>query len=205
VEARSVRLAVQCGHGDAAADGGGDVGRVGGEIFHHLVARGEAVGVDAGDEEVREAVVPAGPLACSASQRSMRQRSAMRWRSRMRWDQPRWRSWALIIRPAWPPPTIRVSTFSTGTERFCFGWGRLMHGGAGAQAGLRRAMVHRKAAGPSSANPRSGPTLPCAPLTQLRRVAMQHENSSVPLPHARALVPWNKGRFAGPKPPLKPK
>ena len=34
---------------------------------------------------------------------------------------------------------------------------------------------------------------------------MQHENSSVPLPHARAVVPWNKGRFVGPKPPLKPK
>ena len=34
---------------------------------------------------------------------------------------------------------------------------------------------------------------------------MQHENSSVPLPHTRAVVPWNKGRFVGPKPPLKPK
>lgn len=33
---------------------------------------------------------------------------------------------------------------------------------------------------------------------------MQHENSSVPLPHTRAVVPWNKGRFVGPKPPLKP-
>jgi integrase len=34
---------------------------------------------------------------------------------------------------------------------------------------------------------------------------MQHENSSVPLPHTRTVVPWNKGRFVGPKPPLKPK
>ena len=34
---------------------------------------------------------------------------------------------------------------------------------------------------------------------------MQREKSSVPLPHARPVVPWNKGRFIGPKPPLKPK
>jgi integrase len=34
---------------------------------------------------------------------------------------------------------------------------------------------------------------------------MQHENSSVPLPHPRAVVPWNKGRFVGPKTPFKPK
>jgi integrase len=34
---------------------------------------------------------------------------------------------------------------------------------------------------------------------------MQHENSSVPLPHTRAVVQWNKGRFVGPKPPLEPK
>jgi integrase len=34
---------------------------------------------------------------------------------------------------------------------------------------------------------------------------VQRENSSVPLPHTRPVVPWNKGRFVGPKPPLKPK
>ena len=34
---------------------------------------------------------------------------------------------------------------------------------------------------------------------------MQRENPSVPLPHARPVVPWNKGRSIGPKPPLKPK
>ena len=57
-EAGAVRYAVQRGHGDAASDGGGDVGGVSGEIVRHLVARGEAVGVDAGDEEVGEAIVP---------------------------------------------------------------------------------------------------------------------------------------------------
>ena len=62
VEAGAVGLAMQRGHGDAAADGGGDVGRVGGEIVRHLVARGKAVGVDAGDEEVGEAVVPSGAV-----------------------------------------------------------------------------------------------------------------------------------------------
>ncbi len=34
---------------------------------------------------------------------------------------------------------------------------------------------------------------------------MQREKSSVPLPHTRPVVPWNKGRLVGPKPPLKPK
>ena len=34
---------------------------------------------------------------------------------------------------------------------------------------------------------------------------MQREKSSVPLPHTRPVAPWNKGRFVGPKPPLKPK
>ena len=34
---------------------------------------------------------------------------------------------------------------------------------------------------------------------------MQREKSGVPLPHGRPVVPWNKGRFVGPKPPLKPK
>ena len=34
---------------------------------------------------------------------------------------------------------------------------------------------------------------------------MQREKSGVPLPHRRPVVPWNKGRFIGPKPPLKPK
>lgn len=34
---------------------------------------------------------------------------------------------------------------------------------------------------------------------------MQREKSAVPLPHGRPIVPWNKGRFVGPKPPLKPK
>ncbi len=34
---------------------------------------------------------------------------------------------------------------------------------------------------------------------------MQREKSAVPLPHTRPAVPWNKGRFIGPKPPLKPK
>jgi hypothetical protein len=34
---------------------------------------------------------------------------------------------------------------------------------------------------------------------------VQREKSGVPLPHRRPVVPWNKGRFIGPKPPLKPK
>ena len=34
---------------------------------------------------------------------------------------------------------------------------------------------------------------------------MQHGYAGVPLPHTRPIVPWNKGRFIGPKPPLKPK
>lgn len=34
---------------------------------------------------------------------------------------------------------------------------------------------------------------------------MQREKSSVPLPHTRPVMPWNKGHFVGPKPPLKPK
>ncbi len=34
---------------------------------------------------------------------------------------------------------------------------------------------------------------------------MQREKSAVPLPHGRPVVPWNKGRFIGPKPPLRPK
>lgn len=34
---------------------------------------------------------------------------------------------------------------------------------------------------------------------------MQRERSAVPLPHRPPVVPWNKGRFIGPKPPLKPK
>ena len=34
---------------------------------------------------------------------------------------------------------------------------------------------------------------------------MQRERSAVPLPHGRPVVPWNKGRFVGLKPPLKPK
>ena len=34
---------------------------------------------------------------------------------------------------------------------------------------------------------------------------MQHEKSGVPLPHTRPVVPWNKDRPIGPKPPLKPK
>ncbi len=34
---------------------------------------------------------------------------------------------------------------------------------------------------------------------------MQREKSAVPLPHGRPVVPWNKGRFIGPKPPFKPK
>ncbi len=34
---------------------------------------------------------------------------------------------------------------------------------------------------------------------------MQRERSAVPLPHGRPVVPWNKGRSIGPKPPLKPK
>lgn len=33
---------------------------------------------------------------------------------------------------------------------------------------------------------------------------MQRERSAVPLPHGRPVAPWNKGRFVGPKPPLKP-
>ncbi len=34
---------------------------------------------------------------------------------------------------------------------------------------------------------------------------MQRNHSGVPLPHARPVMPWNKGCFIGPKPPLKPK
>jgi integrase len=34
---------------------------------------------------------------------------------------------------------------------------------------------------------------------------MRHDYAGVPLPHTRPIVPWNKGRFIGPKPPLKPK
>jgi integrase len=34
---------------------------------------------------------------------------------------------------------------------------------------------------------------------------VQREKSAVPRPHTRPAVPWNKGRFVGPKPPLKPK
>lgn len=34
---------------------------------------------------------------------------------------------------------------------------------------------------------------------------MQREKSSVPLPDGRPIMPWNKGRFVDPKPPLKPK
>jgi integrase len=34
---------------------------------------------------------------------------------------------------------------------------------------------------------------------------VQRERSAVPLPHRRPVVPWNKGRSIGPKPPLKPK
>ena len=34
---------------------------------------------------------------------------------------------------------------------------------------------------------------------------MQREKSGVPLPHGRPVVPWNKGRSIGPKPPLEPK
>jgi len=34
---------------------------------------------------------------------------------------------------------------------------------------------------------------------------VRHEKSNVTLPHTRTVVPWNKGRFVGPKPPLKPK
>ena len=33
---------------------------------------------------------------------------------------------------------------------------------------------------------------------------MQRERSAVPLPPGRPVAPWNKGRFVGPKPPLKP-
>src|SRR3954451_13137335 len=34
---------------------------------------------------------------------------------------------------------------------------------------------------------------------------MQHGHAGVPLPHTRTIVPWNKGRLIGPKPPFKPK
>jgi len=34
---------------------------------------------------------------------------------------------------------------------------------------------------------------------------MPNVNTPAPLPHSRPVVPWNKGRFIGPKPPLKPK
>ena len=42
--------------------GCGDLGGIGGEIIRHLVARSEAVGFDAGDEQVGEAVVPGGAV-----------------------------------------------------------------------------------------------------------------------------------------------
>ena len=34
---------------------------------------------------------------------------------------------------------------------------------------------------------------------------MQRRTSAVPLSHTRPVVPWNKGRLIGPKPPFKPK
>ncbi|MCI0755501.1 tyrosine-type recombinase/integrase [Teichococcus vastitatis] len=34
---------------------------------------------------------------------------------------------------------------------------------------------------------------------------MKRDPSGVPLPHTRPVMPWNKGRFISPKPPLKPK
>ena len=34
---------------------------------------------------------------------------------------------------------------------------------------------------------------------------MRHDHAGAPLPHTRPVSPWNKGRFIGPKPPLKPK
>ena len=34
---------------------------------------------------------------------------------------------------------------------------------------------------------------------------MSSEKLSVPLPHTRPVTPWNKGRYVGAKPPLKPK
>jgi integrase len=37
-----------------------------------------------------------------------------------------------------------------------------------------------------------------------RRHAMHPTNKSAPLPLTRLVIPWNKGRFVGPKPPLKP-
>src|SRR5215472_8394343 len=55
----------------------------------------------------------AGPLATSESHLSERQRSAIRDRSRMRCGIARWRRWPLIASPAWPPPTMSVSIFST--------------------------------------------------------------------------------------------
>ncbi|MFC7738003.1 tyrosine-type recombinase/integrase [Roseomonas sp. GCM10028921] len=33
---------------------------------------------------------------------------------------------------------------------------------------------------------------------------MQHDHAGVPPPHTRPVMPWNKGRLIGPKPPLKP-
>src|SRR5262249_46666347 len=55
----------------------------------------------------------AGPLATRESHLSERQRSAIRDRSRMRCGIARWLRWPLIARPAWPPPTMSVSIFST--------------------------------------------------------------------------------------------
>jgi hypothetical protein len=34
---------------------------------------------------------------------------------------------------------------------------------------------------------------------------VQHDNTGLPLAHTRPVLPWIKGRFIGPKPPLKPK
>jgi integrase len=34
---------------------------------------------------------------------------------------------------------------------------------------------------------------------------VQRDASGAPYPHTRPVVPWNKGHFVGPKPPLKPK
>ena len=43
------------------------------------------------------------------------------------------------------------------------------------------------------------------PRPAAKESPMTAPRCEVPLPHTRSVTPWNKGRFVGPKPPLKPK
>lgn len=68
--------------------------------------------------------MPGWTVGDKKSHLSERQRSAIRCRSTMRWDKLRLLSCSLIASPAWPPPMMSVSTFSTdmrGTFLRCLG------------------------------------------------------------------------------------